>query len=191
MKPLKLQPGAFNIEQIIINELALHPSCKLIDIYKLLFQAYFGPAHLLRDRASVTESIMTETLSMQHAYKPLIQDIGNGMGYCRISLGNLKPDTSNNPVSFKQQCEALADLMQLSCLEAEPPYTINDIWENYKKTILAIYPASKEEWEEVSTLAKVAMLPSHSDNFRNTYLPHYRIIDIQLVEKIPLHMNPA
>ncbi|PKN73190.1 MAG: hypothetical protein CVU50_04110 [Candidatus Cloacimonetes bacterium HGW-Cloacimonetes-3] len=188
MKQLNLQPGALNIEQIIINELALHPSCKLIDIYKLLFQAYFGPSHILKDKMTVAASIKTETLTMQHTYKPLFQDIGNGVGFCRISLGNLRPAAISNPLAFKQQCDALADLMQLSCLESDPPYTINELWHNYQKTILDICPANKEEWEEVSALAKNTTIPSHSDIFSTVYQPHYRIIDIQLIDKIPLHI---
>jgi len=72
---------AIDIKQVISLELNQHPELKLIDIYKLVFQAYLGPAHLLADTNESAKKIMTEILLHPEPYKPLKQDIGSQNGF--------------------------------------------------------------------------------------------------------------
>lgn len=175
-KPEVQQPIALDIEQLIKSELSIHPACKLVDIYKLLFQAYFGPAHILKDRDTVANSIRVEALSMQHPYLPLIQDIGNSIGFNRISLSVLLPAVQNNEVLLNEQCYQLADSMQQSCLSASPPFTISELWKANKEIIIGLYHADRTDWQEITAMAERGSIPSHSDAFKSTYDPHYRVI---------------
>ncbi len=176
-----LKPDYLSIERIIIDELSLHPSCKLVDIYKLLFQAFYGPSHAISDIISVSLGISTEYAAMSKQYKPLIQDIGMGNGYCRISLSILD---KLNPASLLRYCEQMAELMQQSCITEPATGSMKTLWLNYKKTILDIFPASHEEWLEVCGLAENNTIPSHSIVFKEAYDPHYRVISNNLALKI-------
>lgn len=179
-----LQPSYLSIERIIIDELSVHPNCKLIDIYKLLFQAFYGPSHAITDLISISLGINTEYTNMTVPYKPLIQDIGMGIGYCRISLSALD---KLPPSSLLRNCELLANLMQQSCIAEPVAGSMSSLWQHYKKTILDFFPASNEEWNAITTLAESNIIPSHSDAFKQTYDPHYRIIANDLAKTF---LNP-
>ena len=60
--------NAIDIKQVICLELNQHTELKLIDIYKLVFQAYLGPAHLLTDINESAKKIMTEILLHPEPY---------------------------------------------------------------------------------------------------------------------------
>jgi hypothetical protein len=79
------------VRQLILSELALHPECEHVDLYKLLYQALFGPFHLIRDLGQLKLSISSELWQMSSPYEPHYQQIGQI--YTRLSLSALYVDT--------------------------------------------------------------------------------------------------
>ncbi len=171
---------------VMQTELELHPKLELCDLYKLVYQACFGPGHLLDDPAAVAQRIFAEVNAMQGEFHPLLQDIGNGIGFHRFSLSHFK---GLDPNSLKSKCELLAELMLSSSDMAQYERSISDLWPALKPMIADMYPATPVAWQEVNAMAAKALLPHHSEIYRQNYHPHYRLLHLCCSDKIPQLMS--
>jgi hypothetical protein len=166
----------------IEEELVQHPYLEPVDLYKLCFQAWFGPAHMVTDKAVVTASIIEETMSMRAGYHPLIQDIGNKEGFWRFSLSCFADlDTDTLP----KKAEILAEIMLLSAPMGRSDMTIAQLWPIIFPLVRELFPANHEAWEHVNALAAKELLPHHSERYIKEYNPHYRVIHPNLSNKLP------
>lgn len=168
-----------DLHQIIKNELDIHPYLELVDLYKLVYQAYYGPSHIVNDPLMVAKNIELEFVNMHNTYSPLFQDIGDQSGYVRISLSILNEAYKANPSLFLTKCDLLAELIIDSCSLAQPDTSMNDVWTQNYATVLKYYTPSVNEEDCVFKLAASASIPSHSDKYRMHYHPHYRIVYMQ------------
>ena len=174
-----------NLKAIFQEEILEHPDLALIDIYKLFYQAHLGPAHIVKDKEAVIESIITEYRGIKgRHYCPPIQDIGDNEGFWRISLSVLAPAAKSGKNLFHKKCELLAELILLSCFDPEPQISIGEIWLKHQKMLQRFFPERASEWNYVNQLAEKGEIPSHSDQYRKAYNPHYRVVNPNVSELI-------
>jgi len=173
-----------NINEIIRIELDTHPHLELVDLYKLLYQSYFGPSHIVQDHLKVAKNIELEYTNMSNGFSPLFQDIGDQEGFIRVSLSILNVVYKANPALFLTKCDLLAELIIDSCLVFQPDCTMKDVWTQNYETVLKYYSPTSAEEEQVFQLAESNSIPSHSDIYRMHYHPHYRLVYIKNKEQI-------
>ncbi len=179
---------AIDIKQVISLELNQHPELKLIDIYKLVFQAYLGPAHLLADTNDSAKKIMTEILLHPEPYKPLKQDIGSQNGFFRLSLDCLVPVLQlkkEKAISeLYRKSFLLAELMQESVLDFTYNLDITKLWKETIPVIQHLIVFDLNEWQQVNAIAESKAIPRHSQQYKTLYNPKYRVLKYQFYDSI-------
>lgn len=155
------------------QELEHHPDLEPVDLYKLCYQAWFGPAHITSDQDLVSASIITEVQNMEYDYYPLWQDIGNKSGFSRLSLSWLNKLDSD---SCAIKAGALAKLMLLSAPLGRKDLSMKHLWHTVAPLFMELLPADPQAWEEVNTIAANEQMPHHSKRYTSLYHPHYRVI---------------
>jgi hypothetical protein len=179
---------AIDIKQVISLELNQHPELKLIDIYKLVFQAYLGPAHLLADTNESAKKIMTEILLHPEPYKPLKQDIGSQNGFFRLSLDCLVPVLQlkkEKAISeLYRKSFLLAELMQESVLDFTYNLDITKLWKETIPVIQHLIVFDLNEWQQVNAIAESKAIPRHSQQYKTLYNPKYRVLKYQFYDSI-------
>ena len=179
---------AIDIKQVISLELNQHPELKLIDIYKLVFQAYLGPAHLLADTNESAKKIMTEILLHPEPYKPLKQDIGSQNGFFRLSLDCLVPVLQlkkEKAISeLYRKSFLLAELMQESVLDFTYNLDITKLWKETIPVIQQLIVFDLNEWQQVNAIAESKAIPRHSQQYKTLYNPKYRVLKYQFYDSI-------
>ena len=179
---------AIDIKQVISLELNQHPELKLIDIYKLVFQAYLGPAHLLADTNESAKKIMTEILLHPEPYRPLKQDIGSQNGFFRLSLDCLVPVLQlkkEKAISeLYRKSFLLAELMQESVLDFTYNLDITKLWKETIPVIQHLIVFDLNEWQQVNAIAESKAIPRHSQQYKTLYNPKYRVLKYQFYDNI-------
>ena len=177
-----------DIKQVISLELNQHPELKLIDIYKLVFQAYLGPAHLLADTNESAKKIMTEILLHPEPYRPLKQDIGSQNGFFRLSLDCLVPVLQlkkEKAISeLYRKSFLLAELMQESVLDFTYNLDITKLWKETIPVIQHLIVFDLNEWQQVNAIAESKAIPRHSQQYKTLYNPKYRVLKYQFYDSI-------
>lgn len=158
-----------SLDEALKLELKLHPAANLIDIYKLIYQALYGPSHIISDHATLCRSIETELSQMEGVYNPPMQNLGV---YSRISLSVLHIPG----VMLSEAISKLADWLLASKANVDETTILNS-WHVLKPMIEQHYTASQGEWNEVNSLVSSGSIPSHSTLFKSLCHPHYRLIN--------------
>lgn len=179
---------AIDIKQVISLELNQHPELKLIDIYKLVFQAYLGPAHLLTDINESAKKIMTEILLHPEPYRPLKQDIGSQNGFFRLSLDCLVPVLQLKKAKaisdLYRKSYILSEIMQESVLDYTYNLDITQLWKAAIPVVQEMVVFDFTEWQEVNTIAESKAIPRHSQQYKIHYNPKYRVLKYQFYNSI-------
>ena len=160
-----------DLRSILLTHASRYPVMEPTDAVKLLYQNEFGGGHLIRDEGQCLAYLRSEYAhTLQSPDIPLAEDIGNGM--VRIHLGGLDAwgysvdqlgaefirSAQNQAGSLSSFLSKLALLRQLA-KEGLLPFS-SDALENYLSDYeKAGYP-----------------MVSHSDTYRRTYSPAYRVI---------------
>lgn len=169
-----------NSEQISIivhSELSVHPFCEPVDIYKLLYQALYGPAHMVRDLEQICSGITAEFQAMKHVYQPYMQLIGSI--YVRISLSML-PSEADLKLPMPR-VNYLAKWMLDSCpKQKDKENDFIEIWGKYLPLLQSMLKGTAQAWKETTALVAESRIPSHSKLYHQHYDPHYRLVNINL-----------
>jgi len=164
------------IHRIVNLELQLHPHAEPIDIYKLLYQALFGPSHIVRDYARLCLNINSELWQMEHTYQPLIQDLET---YSRISLSHFRPGMELD--KRQQAIECLAQWVLDSCTTYEnESMAFLECWNLHLPYFKESLAADNAKWDYAGSLATKAQIPSHSKLYHAKHHPHYRLVSMKL-----------
>lgn len=168
--------------EIIIEYCNSDPAIELQDVFKFLYQSCFGCEHLVKNSPMIAERIREE---MQKADEDDLPDVEMLEGdYCRVHLKVMKKS------GVMLTPEMLAILFAKSA-KKEP--------EGDKRL--------KEKLDDLMTFAREGLIPfsetevdgaiakwrandfcpvHHSENFRNTHHPAYRVISSTLAEGMNL-----
>ena len=172
-----------DVMQFIANLMSKYPKARLLDIYKSSFQDYMGAEHLVNDAASA-RAYLEQELTMT--------DIDELMPWYYEPCG---VDGRHVRVSLRTVMEGLisADLLLDAFLESADKVTHPTVeewvvrWHEMIETIdkmalnLPNYDDDKQYIEQVLAQGHYAI--SHSQDYREAYSPHYRIIERQIFEE--------
>ena len=165
------------VRQLCEDLIARYPAATLQDVYKTCYQDFFGAEHLMRDTAAARYYLHEELLSCQGldlSAMPMNEPTGFRHRFTRVNLqcvlnGEMSED----------------ELLRLFIEAAGQDNALNDNWENEWQTIEAIAIETHPAWQndtlqqDLRTAAQLQRAVRHSDPFRNTYRPHYRIIRVK------------
>lgn len=180
---LSASMSAQDIVGFVNRQMESYPQSRLLDIYKSCFQDYMGAEHLVSDKdrvkAYLDEELNTTTLDelMPWYYEPCGID-GN---YVRVSIRAVKEGIMTE--------DLLLDAFIRSANNPRRP-TIEawrDRWHEIIGTIdemhlnLPNYLEDKQFIDSVLSKDKYAI--SHSPEYRETYHPHYRIVERGIFEQ--------
>ena len=174
---------AQDIEKFVKWQMETYSELRLLDIYKSCFQDYMGAGHLVSDservKAYLDEELETTTLDelMPWYYEPC----GIDSNYYRVSIRAIKEDIISE--------ELLLDAFVRSANSVERPSV--ESWRNKWHMIigtidkmhldLPLYDEDKVFIDSILSVGKYAI--SHSPEYRETYHPHYRIVEHRIFEK--------
>lgn len=163
---------AGRIRQNLREHLETHPAAEDRDIVKFVFQGFLGPGHLLRDPETTEERIAIETREEEPAaVEPLTEDAGPS--WCRLNLR-------------RAAAEKLSPRMIARMMHSPHPdggFTRTDVE-------LLCRRIAEEESKPGMDGALIPLqdenrLPSHSDAYRRTYRPSYRLVSAEWLELMP------
>lgn len=154
------------MQKVWMEHLRRYPRMEAVDMLKLIFQAYLGCGHLLADEDTVTARIVAEEATLSPApEEPLTEALGPF--YVRVNL--------RSAMARGIQPVWIARMMALSC-QAAPAYTRQDV-ADYAMQLSASLPCGEKLRQAARHLVDdPAWIPSHSDAYRASYAPHYRVI---------------
>lgn len=150
---------------IIKEHIDKYPFILEEDLIKLLYQRCFGPGHLILDKDRAMKYLLSE-LSDVKMYKEEYEEIGNGL--VRVYFTNSTNAshlvdalimTANNMVKDKE-------LFHQKVNELVEYITDNKLTFNLKKIRMLEKKIADSAYQPIH----------HSNKYRDTYNPHYRVI---------------
>lgn len=162
------------VKAAVSTQLETYPESRLQDLYKSFFQDRFGPGHIIRDRQSALEYILSEIAEADTLAGPRTEPCGWQGKYTRVNLSVI----TDGLIS----AEELTNALMASAKEVKP----EDI-EHWKDEWAEIVAIIEKDHPDIPDLAedksKIEELLSsgqyayhHSAAYEAAYHPHYRII---------------
>ena len=167
------------VKAAVSTQLKSFPESRLQDLYKSFFQDRFGPGHIIQDRQTALDYILSEWASADTLIGPRTETCGWRGNYVRVNLSVLADSLMT--------ADELTDALMASVKEVKD----GDIekWKNEWSEILAIIEKEfpdipdlqddKARIEELLASGKYAC--HHSAAYNAAYHPHYRIIASHLI----------
>jgi hypothetical protein len=162
------------IIKLINSEFTLHPRAQLIDYYKLFFQGTFGPGHIISDKNSVIEFLKNELDKSTIFEEKDYQKISYINDFYRVNLNVI----NEGMISFDDFVDAF---LKSADIKNKIDYqSWLKEWKSIEKQIMMMNIPIENVQEQSAGLWKFIIdnkLVSHSDIYRSTYSPHYRLIN--------------
>jgi hypothetical protein len=172
-----------SVKTLAWREYVLFPKANLIDYYKLFFQGTFGPGHIVTDKKQAYDNLVKELKDFGTSELPFLQDISFINPYCRISLEIIEKKLMELDEFFDLFMESSNYPNTLS------PIEWNEAWIDIENILFQILPKLKDtkliEMLHDNLYGDKLPMFRHSEQFRETYHPHYRLIRKDL---IPSHI---
>jgi uridine kinase/riboflavin transporter FmnP len=170
------------IKALVKKQLELYPKSEAVDLLKMLYQNEFGPGHLITDPVKSLHFLEeeAEALSGKNSKVNTVEPIGNGM--CRLHLQVLR-EGKLETTTFERFFELSAVHLRGSRAGfLQKASVLETLCRN--KSVKMKEGAVKEalvQWE-----ASGSGLFRHSETFRNTYAPAYRVVEKQFCDYLEL-----
>jgi len=171
-RPAVVDPVA--VKEAVSTQLATFPESRLQDLYKSFFQDRFGPGHIIKDRQSALDYILSELAEADTLMGPAMEPCGWQGNYVRVNLSVI--------ADGQMTADEMTDALMASAKEVDE----EDIeqWKKEWAEILAIIereypdiPDLKEDKARIDQLlASGQYVYHHSAAYNAAYHPHYRII---------------
>lgn len=161
----------------------IYPKSRLFDIYKSCFQDYMGAEHLVSDR-QIVKDYLDEELSSVDVEKLMpwyYEPCGIEGNYVRVNLRTVKEGLVPEDLLLDAFIRS-ANVKDRPSVEAW-----SERWHKIIGTIeqmkldLPNFQEDKQFIENVLSAGKYAI--SHSQDYRDAYNPHYRIVERSIFEK--------
>jgi len=168
-----------NVPEDAVRELceymeSTYPQATLQDLYKTCYQDFFGAEHMISDTAAARAYLHSELEELrregvQELSMPHREPTGFRHRFERVSLENIINGSMTEDELLTAFMEAAGD-ERLNGWAKE--------WSEIESIALQVHPAwQNEELQKMLHEAAVNnQAVRHSESFRNTYKPHYRII---------------
>ena len=176
--------------EFLLQQLAAYPESQPVDAVKFLYQHAFGCGHLLPQETHCIQSIREELLHTAHsAAIPAFEPLGNGL--CRLALGN--------PMVHALPAERIARMMRVTELQFHPDPAL------FLADLQMLRALARSQSGDVANtpvrlpftsqalqafletgLQPDRLPPSHSQHYRETYHPAYRVVLRRFGEAVPI-----
>lgn len=166
------------IRQMCETMHADYPAATLQDIYKTCYQDFFGAEHMVSDSVSARYYLHQELEECRDANLDLMPEMEFTGFRHRFVRVNLSAVIKGN-ITEEQ-------LLALFLKTAGRENRIEGDWAEEWEKIAAIAVKTCPEWDNpelkqlLSDAAKSDQAMRHSESFRNSYAPHYRIVNRKL-----------
>jgi len=185
--------------KMIDNELAQHPACLLVDIYKLYMQSACGPGHLIPD-IDIARKYLINELSEKRTYLSVGAVVNHPLSVGTPFMAS-KPHNNTHPTHpcIILDCDAIFPLARYSLQVVNDSIVPLDIYfEAFIETANTCekldYETFCRYWQEIITyLTEIGFkysteelmqieqvmynLVSHSQIYNQLYQPSYRVIN--------------
>lgn len=162
------------VKAAVSAQLEAFPKSRLQDLYKSFFQDRFGPGHIIRDRQSALDYILSELAEADTLTGPRTEPCGWQGHYTRVNLSVIADGLMT--------AEEMTDALMASAKEVKPEDI--DSWKEEWEEIVAIIgeehpdiPGFEEDKSKIDALLDSGQYAyHHSAEYEAAYHPHYRII---------------
>ena len=174
--------SAQDIEGFVSNQIQTYPKSRLLDIYKSCFQDYMGAEHLVSDRQRVKAYLDEElsTTSLDELMPWYYEPCGIDSNYYRVRIRAIKEGIITEDL-------LLDAFIRSANSETRPSVeSWSERWHIIIGTIdqiklsLPHYAEDRHFIDSILTTGKYAI--SHSQEYREAYRPHYRIVERSIFE---------
>ena len=170
--PTVVDPVA--VKTAVKTQLVSFPESRMQDLYKSFFQDRFGPGHIIKDRNSARDYILSELAEADTLTGPKTELCGWQGNYVRVNLSVI--------ADGQMTVDKMVDALMASAKEV----TADDL-ERWKAEWAQIEAVIEQEYPNLPNLAedkaRIAELLDagqyachHSAPYEAAYHPHYRII---------------
>ena len=168
-----------DVTQTIDRQIAHFPHSTLQDVYKSFYQDHFGPGHMINDTAAFRAYSASELAiaATDEVPNPYYEPVGANGRFVRVYL--------------RCVCEGLISeqLLLEAFLRSTQAKQATSSWLNEWQTLVAqmeqanlILPNWEEDKIALLEAARANAAVHHSEQYRNAYHPHYRIIERTIFE---------
>lgn len=174
---------AQDITSFVSRQMQEYPKSRLLDIYKACFQDCMGAEHLVSDTASTRKYLDYElsATSLSDLMPWYYEPCGVNGNYVRVSLRTVKEGL----ISKEQLLEAF--IRSANSARRPSVESWKHRWREIADTIAKMniqfphYNEDKQYIDSILSAGKYAI--SHSQDYRDAYRPHYRIISREIFDK--------
>jgi len=165
---------------LILEHLNRYPEMEVQDLYKLIYQATLGPAHLGTNEEIILSYLNREVeLINADTEIDLVENISPSGKYVRINLKKFKDKGGNvkllvNAIALSAKEKVLSERIPLGNMEI-----FNKRWEMIARMVdSGDLPFDKEEFRQFSDfiISNKSEIPHHSKKYRECYSPSYRVV---------------
>lgn len=168
---------AQGFEGYVSDLMKTYPKAHLLDIYKSCFQDYLGAEHLVTDSMGVRAYLVDELNStdLNDFQSWYYEYCGPEGRHVRVSLRAVKEGLISEDVLLN------AFIRSANGFKRPTVKRWKKVWKRYIKKInkmgLALPDYEKEKTFIDDILSQGQYAISHSEDYRNAYHPHYRIVE--------------
>jgi len=159
------------MKQVIADQLRLHPKLQIQDVYKLLYQAEFGPGHMIQDEQKAREMFDQEyeTTYDNGLHLPLDENLSEK--FCRVNLWPHRQGQHDKNLLFEMFLETAR--------------TSEGSIENFKNSLNDFRELNLKfqlfDWIDVLTFYDSVQQKNypavhHSEEYKRINVPAYRVI---------------
>ncbi|MBQ8551311.1 MAG: hypothetical protein IJ428_00695 [Clostridia bacterium] len=175
-----------DFKEILISHAAAYPLMKPCDGVKLVYQATFGGGHMISDADAAHRRIITEYAAIPHTAAPMrVESLGDTARVYldgELSQYELSLIARMFCASAKRYARGYVDADETTRLKFDERLCM--LGEVCKEGHFAFTPAELNAYISEYRAAGCPAV-SHSDVYRDSYLPAYRVIDSYYVRLIP------
>jgi len=169
-----------DITNLILDHIRRRPAARPRDIYKLFYQGVFGVGHIVSEKARDILAEEAGRISLKdHSEDPLFESVSPDGSMVRVNLRQF--------ILQGGDLDKLYTVMQESAKIKGDTEVFLGYWSQFKKLLadgVLSYPLSEvKELDELIKREGVKPM-HHTDAYREAYYPAYRVVSLQIYEKI-------
>ena len=165
--------------KLLIEHYNSYPKMQIQDIFKFIYQSTFGCEHMVASENAAKEQIDSELKTVKFNHSPLV-DILDG-DYCRVNLEYINKGLSPTTLSKLFSLSSQKKKSSVDDLEEKIMCARQLIKSNAIPFTIDEFDTLHQEWKEKGYTAI-----HHSEIFRSTYSPSYRVISNEYIPFLPL-----
>ena len=170
------------VQSLLIKEFTRFPKSEAQDYYKLLFQAVYGAEHMIQNYNDCYEMLDKEMSQIEaDIHCPLYYDISFSFPLVRVNLSRCKAEKMDLHRISTAFIEGAKIVIKIDTLEFETYLNLAAI-----ELIKDPFNFNEKNLEIFIRKIKKLGFPTvhHSEAYKKSYKPHYRVIPLNIWEKL-------